>query len=46
MSNTKSAWQVGGETFAVVFPVLVTAFDPVTAFLLALVATAALSALA
>lgn len=46
MSNTNSAWQVGGQTFAAVFTVLVTAFDPVTAFVLALVATAVLSVIA
>jgi hypothetical protein len=46
MSNTKSAWQVGGQNFATVFAVLVTAFDPATAFVLALVATVVLMAMA
>jgi len=46
MSNTTSAWQVRGQTFVSVFAALLTAFDPITAFGLSLVATAVLTATA
>lgn len=40
MPNTKSAWQVGAISFAVVFKAVVPFFDPTGAVLVALVITA------
>lgn len=45
MSPNKSAWQVGGQTFATVFVALIAAFEPVSAFVLALIATVILTLL-
>lgn len=42
MPNTKSAWQVGSISFAVVFKAVVPYFEPTGAVLLALAVTAIL----
>lgn len=45
MSNTKMAWQVGSTAFVKIFGVLALQFDPLTAFVLALIAMAAMKTL-
>lgn len=45
MPNSKSAWQVGAASFAVVFKAVIPFFDPTGAVLVALVVMAAIKSM-